>query len=282
MAKIDQGLDDDGAMGKRALERSSTVVLVRETASAIDVLMVQRASTMGFAAEALVFPGGKVDHADTRAPWRDGATHIHAGLRSIPVEEHDVRVAAIRELFEECGVLLAYRDGRIVETAALADSPDDLIKIRTQINDDASLFGPYLKDRNLTPAFDLLTLFARWQTPPMIKRRFDTWFFLARMPDGQEAIEDGIESSAAFWARPADFLSRAEAGEAKIIFPTARNLELLDRHQTFDAAMRDARARSIETIIPVMAEENGEKFLTIPDHLGYPVTRERLDKAMRG
>ena len=266
----------------RPIERSATIVLLRETDPSIDVLMVQRASTMGFAAQALVFPGGKVDTHDTRAPWRDGVEKIHFALQGFEPQEHDVRVAAIRELFEECGILLAYRDGQLVDTAQLNISATDLLTLRAQINDDASLFAPFLKDQRLTPAFDQLTLFARWQTPPLIKRRFDTWFFLAAMPQGQTAIADGVESCAAFWAPPAVFLDRANKGEAKVIFPTARNLELLARHQSFEAARRDAHNRTIETIIPVMVEDNGEKFLTIPEHLGYPVTREHLEKALRG
>jgi len=281
---------DDAASGvdKRPIERSSTIVLVRDAQGhqqnnvGADVLMVQRAATMGFAGGSLVFPGGKVDGADIAPPWRDNSATVHPGLSPFPIDEHDVRVAAIRELFEECGILLATLNGALVDQAYLRARVDDVPALRAQINADATLFAPFLQSHGLEPAFEHLTLFARWQTPPMIKRRFDTWFFLAAMPSGQTAIADGGETHSVHWGRPQTFLDRAKDGDCKIIFPTARNLELLALHPTYQIMRNDAQTRTIKTITPTIMQDGGDQYLTIPDDLGYPVTRENLNTATRG
>ena len=123
-----------------------------------------------------------------------------------------------------------------------------------------------------------LTPFARWVPKFHAVRRFDTMFFIARCPPGEwtpNVIEG--ECARACWITAADALA-----EARLIFPTRRNLERLAQHRSFDEIRADALAHPIEPVTPWVAERDGEKFITIPGHLGYPVTEERLDGLWRG
>jgi hypothetical protein len=108
-------------------------------------------------------------------------------------------------------------------------------------------------------------------------------FFIAPAPPGdwQPTVIPG-ECSAAFWLSAAEALERERGGDARLIFPTRRNLERLARHDSFAAMLADAQAHPIEPITPWVEEHDGEKFVTIPDGLGYPVTREKLDDLWRG
>ena len=114
-------------------------------------------------------------------------------------------------------------------------------------------------------------------------RRFDTLFFVARCPPGdwQPSVIPG-ECSGASWLPASELLERDRRGEARLIFPTRRNLERLAQFSSFDEIRRDALAHPIEPVTPWVEEHDGEKFITIPADLGYPVTRERLDGLWRG
>ncbi|MEO6256820.1 MAG: NUDIX hydrolase, partial [Sphingomicrobium sp.] len=128
-----------------------------------------------------------------------------------------------------------------------------------------------------------LTPLARWLPNFHVTRRFDTLFFIARAPPGewQPRVIEG-ECSGAFWLTAADALERERVGGARLIFPTRRNLERLAQHTSFDAIKADAEAHPIEPVTPWVEEHDGQRFITIPDHLGYPVTREPLDGLWRG
>jgi hypothetical protein len=128
-----------------------------------------------------------------------------------------------------------------------------------------------------------LTPFARWVPKFHAVRRFDTLFFIAEAPTGdwEPQIVPG-ECSAAFWITAHEALEREQRGEARLIFPTRRNLERLAQHSTFDQILADARSHPIDPVTPWVEEKDGEKFITIPHHLGYPVTQEKLDGLWRG
>jgi hypothetical protein len=129
----------------------------------------------------------------------------------------------------------------------------------------------------------VLTPFARWVPKFHAVRRFDTMFFVARCPPGdwRPRVIEG-ECAGAFWLSASEVLERDRRGEARLIFPTRRNLERLAQHHSFDAIRADALEHPIEPITPWVEERGGEKFITIPAHLGYPVTEERLDGLWRG
>lgn len=240
---------------------AATLVVVRETDAAPELLMVERAAGMVFAGGALVFPGGRIDHTDRllgeQAGFADGAA----------------RVAAIRETVEETAIpvgiapLPSASAAAELQQALIADQPFAALL-------EASGFR--LDPQDLVP-------FARWLPNFHVTRRFDTLFFLARAPEGnwQPKVIEG-ECAGAFWLTAAEALKREQLGKAQLMFPTRRNLERLAQHRSFAEMAADASAHSVDPITPWVEEAEGEKFVTIPDRLGYPVTREKLDKLWRG
>jgi 8-oxo-dGTP pyrophosphatase MutT (NUDIX family) len=221
--------------------------------------MVERAKGMAFAAGALVFPGGRIDDGDR-------------GLgEQIGVDPH--AIAAIRETVEEAAVPVGLAPVPDSETAAMLQ--------RELIAD--KKFVTVLDEIGCRIDAEALTPFARWVPQFHAVRRFDTLFFIAEAPEGdwRPNVIEG-ECAGAFWVSAQDVLEREQRGEARLIFPTRRTLERLAQHSTFDEIRTDALAHPIEPISPWVEERGGEQFITIPDHLGFPVTQERLDGLWRG
>jgi 8-oxo-dGTP pyrophosphatase MutT (NUDIX family) len=221
--------------------------------------MVERAGGMAFAAGAWVFPGGRIDEADRRLGEAAGI--------------EPATVAAIRETVEETAVPAGLAPPP--EAAAVRALQDALVADR--------LFADLLAERGLALDAGALTAFARWVPKFHAVRRFDTLFYVARCPDGEwePRIVEG-ECASAAWLTAAELLERDKRGEARLIFPTRRNLERLAQHSSFEEIRADALAHPIEAVTPWVEERQGERFITIPDHLGYPVTQERLDGLWRG
>ncbi|MBA2467448.1 MAG: NUDIX domain-containing protein [Sphingomonas sp.] len=239
---------------------AATLVLVRDAAAGPpELLMVERAAGMAFAGGALVFPGGRIDEGD-----RAGAQGLADGA---------ARVAAIRETIEETAIPAGIQLMPPVEQA--------LAMQRALVADQS--FADLLDAAGLSLDLAALTPLARWLPNFHVTRRFDTLFFIARAPRGerQPNVIPG-ECSGASWLTAAEALERERRGEARLIFPTRRNLERLALHESFDAMRADAAGHPIEPITPWVEELDGDRFITIPDHLGYPVTREKLDGLWRG
>lgn len=259
-------------MGDDDLIPAATVLLLRET-TALEVLMVERHENIGFAGGAMVFPGGRVDPGDRDLRWRQFATGY-----SDKVLDH--QVAAIREAFEEAGILLARdqdaaRDGALLGGArAIA-----LGKWRAEIEKDDALFLEMIASERLTLACDALHLFAHWVPPGRVHKRFDTLFFAARCPFDQSPQEDGNEATEVVWVTPRGVLADRDAGLRKLIFPTVANLHLLAESETVDGVFDAAHGREIVPVSPAIVERNGEKHLTIPQDCGYPVTEEPLARS---
>lgn len=246
---------------------AATVVIVRDRHDGPpDLLMVERASTMTFAAGALVFPGGAVDAGDHAL-----ARQLAHGLEP---DEAAGRIAAIRETIEESGLGIGLTG--VVDAATVLRFRDGLHDGRTM--------GEMLERLGLGIALDALTPFARWHPASFehVRRVFDTRFYLARAPEVQVASVDTTENVRLFWSSAADILAKATKGEAQIIFPTRRNLERLARHANYDALVAHARAYPVEKVRPWQEERDGETYLCIPDHLGYPVTSEPMRQVRRG
>lgn len=248
---------------------AATILLVRDGADGLEVLMVERHANIGFAGGAMVWPGGKIEPADYDVGWLEAAD----GLEGLDADERAARVAALREAYEETGILLATRDGSPIGAQAL-----DLTAMRKRVDQDASLFQPLVRGHGLRLATTSLQPFARWIPPPALHKRFDTRFFLAPVPEGQDGVQDGSEAVDLVWIKPQAALDDLAAGRRKIIFPTARNLELLALSKSAAGALADAAARPQGIVQPVI--EDG--VLKIRTDLGYPVTEEKLDTAMRG
>lgn len=235
---------------------AATLIVVRAQPSGPPLLrMVERAGGMAFAGGALVFPGGRIDDADR-------ASGLEAGL-----------VAAIRETIEETAV-----------PVGIAPVPDQAtaLDLQAELLADEPL-QQVLGRRGLAVAPDALTPFARWVPKFHAVRRFDTMFYVAEAPSGEwtpNVVE--AECAGAYWLTAQEVLDRDARGEARLIFPTRRNLERLAQHNSFEAIHADALAHPIEPVTPWVEERDGERFITIPGHLGYPVTQEKLDGLWRG
>ncbi len=254
---------------------AATILLLRDQ-PVFEVLMVERHVNIAFAGGALVFPGGRIAKGDYDPEW----TERVSGFDAIAEEQRAPRIAAIREAFEETGILLARREG---EAAYVDDAyAHSLTSQRKIVEDDDARFLDLVKTEKLVLAGDRLCLFARWAPPAAVRhRRFDTWFFGAKTPAEQIAREDGNEATEALWTTPAAALEACNNGKRKMIFPTTCNLELLNISDSADAAIAFAGKRTIERVQPEIIERDGEKFITIPDHLSYPVTEELLETALR-
>lgn len=252
---------------------AATILLLRDTPD-LEVLMVERHADIAFAGGALVFPGGRIDPGDLNLDW---AGHC-APVGNIPAEQIGPRIAAIREAFEEAGILFA-RDGDVFVSDERAKSLDAW---RAKIEADDALFIEMIRQEGLTLAIDALTYFARWRPPAHVKhKRFDTWFFAAKSPSGQTAREDGNEATETLWISPSTAVAEVDAGRRKMIFPTRRNVELLGASANTQAALDDAGKRKIEIVQPDFVERENGVFVTIPEDLGYPVTEESIETAFR-
>jgi len=240
---------------------AATVVIARDGAEGLEVLAIERAKGMGFAAGAIAFPGGKVDPGD--AP--DGP--CFAGFGGLERADATGRVTAAREAFEETGILLS--EGPAVQPALRA-------VLRLDSDSHAIGFGALLGRIGHVLAADALRPFARWVPPPGLHRRFDTLFFVAALPPGETMRADGREAVRAHWARPVQLLADADAGRSSLLFPTRCNIARLAQFGTVEALLADPTPPPF-----VQPAVSADGWLTIPEGVGYPFTRERLETARR-
>ncbi|MGV8997929.1 MAG: NUDIX hydrolase [Parvibaculaceae bacterium] len=254
--------DSQGA----ALIPAATILLVRDGAAGLEVFMVVRHHKIDSFSGALVFPGGKVDKGDTHDNVR---TRID-GAEGLDDWEFSMRVAAIREAYEECGVLLARdeRTGALVNAAKLTA----LEPMRDALNKGEITIGELMEKGAMRLAADLLTPFAHWITPNLMPKRFDTRFYLAAAPEDHLAVHDGSESVDSVWIRPEDAMAENEAGTKTIIFPTRMNVLKLGRSPNIAHAIETARVTPVVTVEPKV----DGKVLRIPAEAGYDVTEEPL------
>jgi len=256
---------------------SATVLLIRDRAD-LEVLMVARHYEIDFASGALVFPGGKANEEDASADWAD---HVDGEFEGT---ERAARICAVREAFEESGILLARKTSARGANAGLIgpEIPQKLAPLRGAVDRGEQSFLALVAENNLVLALDTLVHFGHWITPEMMPKRFDTHFFLAPTPDAQIASHDGRETTDARWLNPSDALAKAEAGEATIIFPTRMNLEKLKAVGSVAQAREQFASTEIVTVLPELGESpDGQPCLFIPEEAGYGLTMELLDKAMR-
>jgi 8-oxo-dGTP pyrophosphatase MutT (NUDIX family) len=239
---------------------AATILLLRD--APFEVLMVKRHHQIDFAAGALVFPGGKSHAGDHDPAWAEFAT----GWETVGEDGAALRIAAIREAYEEAGVLLA-RD-----VAGQTYVGEAAIDVRAAVAEDRVAFLDVVRDLGLKLDLAALTVFARWITPPLMSKRFDTWFYVAHAPLAQLAVCDGREAVDAEWIAPGDALALAASGQRKVIFPTRMNLQLLAESTSPVAAIDAARARPLVTVEPWV---EGPSLLIQPD-AGYGAVAEPL------
>jgi 8-oxo-dGTP pyrophosphatase MutT (NUDIX family) len=240
---------------------AATIILLRDGDAGLEVLLLQKASGKHFAAGAMVFPGGKVEPADIAFA---GATPNEDPFATL-------KIAAVREMYEECGLMLARRHGaaRVMSAAEIDDCRE---------SDPTAALLELAKSVPLELAIDQLVRFAHWITPPSRPKRFDTHFFIAPAPDGQATIEvDGYEIVDANWRRPADILDEVNAGLLKLVLPTLMNILKLSNWSTVDEAMAAARDEIVVEVTPKRIESDEGIHLHFPAEAGYGVTRISTD-----
>ncbi|MFZ3569732.1 NUDIX hydrolase [Streptomyces sp. BH097] len=257
-----------GTLTPATPRRAATVMLLRQDAAAegVEVHMLRRRTSMKFAAGAYAYPGGGVDPRDddrlvrwagpTRAEW--------AERLGVPEGEAQAIVcAAVRETFEEAGVLLA---GPTPDTVV-----DDTTGERWQADRQALIdrdlsFAEFLENRGLVLRSDLLGAWARWITPEFEPRRYDTWFFAAALPAGQRTSDDSSEADRTVWIRPGRAAAEYDRGELTMMPPTIATLRTLAEYARVGDALDGAAGRDLTPVLAQARMEDDELVLSWPGH----------------
>jgi 8-oxo-dGTP pyrophosphatase MutT (NUDIX family) len=252
-----------GSVGEVAAPRhSATVVLLRDRPGGPEAYLLRRAASMAFAAGFHAFPGGSLDPHDTEVaigwagpPPQDWARRFGCD----PAHARALLCAAVRETFEESGVLLAGPDEHsVVADLTSADWEADrlaLVEHRTSL-------AQLLHRRALVLRSDLLAGWSRWITPEFEPRRYDTAFFVAALPDGQCARDVSGEADLAVWMRPGDAVAEAEAGRIAMLPPTYTTLGGVAGFAAAASAVAAGRERVIRQISPALRQgEDGQYYL---------------------
>ena len=229
---------------------AATVMLVRDGADGVEVFLFRRVASMVFAAGMHVFPGGRVDAADgdPDLPWEGPEPAVvGAALGASPDAARSLVAAAVRETFEECGVLLAAPPGG-GPVGGLVDVAGGWDAVRREVLEQRATLGDVLRGHGLVLRADTLTPWARWVTPPGEVRRYDTRFFLVPMPPEQQAHDLGGEGEHAQWVPAREAVRRWQAGEAAMLPPTITTCEELAAAP--DVAALVATPRRIGPVMP--------------------------------
>jgi 8-oxo-dGTP pyrophosphatase MutT (NUDIX family) len=236
--------------------------------------MVQRHHGIDFARGALVFPGGKVDAGDANAGLRSRV----AGAEALDPAALALRIAGVRETFEECGVLLARGWG---ESALLPEARVVALerRYRARLLGGELGIGAIAEREDLELAADLLVPFAHWITPEGAPRRFDTHFYLVEAPLDQVAAHDGNESVDSVWIEPGRALEEGRAGRRTVVFPTRLNLAKLGRSRSVQEALERARREPVVTVLPRIERVEGGAVIRIPEAAGYGICEAPLSEA---
>jgi 8-oxo-dGTP pyrophosphatase MutT (NUDIX family) len=252
---------------------ASTVVVLRDSGAGPEVFMVRRHERTVFMGGADVFPGGRVDAIDRDGDhaWCDGIAHAARQLGTLaPGEAVAYHIAAIRELFEEAGVLLA-RDtaGAFVSLASASDHAR-FKHDREEVHAGRTSLRAVVDRERLRLALDTLVLFAHWVTPPIDTRQFDTRFFMTRIPPDQTPAHDETETTHGTWITPAHAMSQARAGEIVLPPPTWTTLRELEAFVSVEEALAWARTRRVLRRMPKILEHEGQRLLVLPGDPLHP------------
>uniref|UniRef100_UPI0018928E1F NUDIX hydrolase n=1 Tax=Actinokineospora iranica TaxID=1271860 RepID=UPI0018928E1F len=252
---------------------AATVMLVRDAAAGLEVFLLRRVVGMAFAGGMTVFPGGGVDRRDAdvsiawhgpEPAWWAARFGCAEGLARALV------CAAVRETFEESGVLLAGPDAASVvsDTRPFHAARQDLVDRKYSL-------AEFLSDNGLVLRADLLRPWANWVTPAEEPRRYDTRFFLAAMPEGQRADGDTTEAEDAAWQLPADAIEDWKQGARALLPPTWMSLAELHDRGSVAAAM--AADRAVDKIIPKVVRDGSRIRVVLPTDPAYPGAANHLD-----
>jgi 8-oxo-dGTP pyrophosphatase MutT (NUDIX family) len=247
---------------------AATVIVLRDALAGPEVFLVRRHHEIAFMAGAHVFPGGRVEEHDRSADpgWCDALPGARAKIPDMaPDEAVAFQVAAARELFEEAGVLLArHRTGEYVSLTGDADQ-ERFKDHRAELNARRRTLRDIVAGDGLRLALDALVHYAHWVTPEIDVRRFDTRFFVTRVPPHQSPVHDDREATDSVWIRPADAIAAVAANTIVLPPPTWASLRELERFTSVEAALSWARARTVYRREPrVLVEHDGVYRIILP------------------
>ena len=243
---------------------SSTVVLVRAGVSDPEIFMVRRHERSAFGS-AHAFPGGVVDPEDSDVhAFCDGLSSAEANAR-LGVHDGglDYYSSAIRELFEESGVLLA--DFSVLD--------ENVSAVREGLNDGSLNWAEFVTRNELTLYCGELNYISHWVTPPNEPKRYSTRFFLSKLPEGQDAKHCGGELTESRWATASEVLAAERRGDVTLIFPTLKTLESLARHKSLESLLEWAESSvewGITSMVPLLIERGGKEEIVLPGDKDYP------------
>lgn len=256
----------DGTLEPVVPRRAATVMLLKDTGEGPVVHMLRRRASMAFAAGAYAYPGGGVDPRDddhhvgwagpTRAWWAERLGVDEAAAQAIVC-------AAVRETYEEAGVLLA---GPTAETVVGDTTGPDWEADRAALVARELSFAQFLERRGLVLRSDLLGAWTRWITPEFESRRYDTWFFVAALPEGQRTRNASTEADRTVWIRPAEAAASYDRGELVMMPPTIATLRQLAPYGSAAEALAAAPARDLTPVLARARLEGDEVVLSWPGH----------------
>ncbi|QES49387.1 NUDIX hydrolase [Streptomyces venezuelae] len=256
----------EGSLTPVAPKRAATVMLLRDTPEGPAVHMLRRRASMAFAGGAYAYPGGGVDPRDEdhRTGWAGPSRQEWADrLGTDAPTAQAIVCGAVRETFEEAGVLLAGpADGTLIPDLTGDDwEADRLALVARELS-----FAEFLDRRGLVLRSDLLGAWARWITPEFEARRYDTWFFVAALPEGQRTRNASTEADRTVWIRPADAAAGYDKGELLMMPPTITTLRSLEPYGTAAAAVAAAGSQDLTPVLARAVLEGGEIVLSWPGH----------------
>jgi 8-oxo-dGTP pyrophosphatase MutT (NUDIX family) len=253
-------------------KKAATVILLRENEpQGFDVFLLKRHEKSSFMGGNFVYPGGRVDRDDgsleicsvSRGMTFEEAQKVLGGTFS-PEESFAHWIAAIRELFEEAGVLLAYdQKGNLIEQTN-REKRERFLKYRKLLQEDKISFSEMAQKENLLFALDRLHYYAHWITPEARPERFDTRFFLTRYPSGQEASHDQKETTLGIWITPKKALEENLKGDVILSPPTLKTLEDLSRFKTIEDIFHSLKKDDIRPILPILTRISDDVLIIFP------------------
>ncbi|MEY2243044.1 NUDIX hydrolase [Streptomyces sp. BF23-18] len=256
----------EGTLTPVTPRRAATVMLVKDSEAGPVVHMLRRRASMAFAGGAYAYPGGGVDPRDDEQQIRWAGPTRAWWARRLGVDETSAQAivcAAVRETYEEAGVLLA---GPSPDTVVGDTTGDDWEADRAALVARELSFAEFLDRRGLVLRSDLLGAWARWITPEFESRRYDTWFFVAVLPEGQRTRNASTEADRTVWIRPADAAAGYDKGELLMMPPTIATLRGIVEYERSADALAGAAARDLTPVLAEARLEAGEVVLSWPGH----------------
>lgn len=251
---------------------SSAVMLLRDVVSGggLEVFMVRRVIQSDFMPDVYVFPGGSVQSDDLAVEQEAGVCRAVVADAADPEGRTTlglgVRAAAIRELFEEAGVLLAYQGADVL--AVNEGNRGRFESYRRAFNERKGSLVEMANAEQLVLASDRLNYLAHWITPEGLPKRFDTHFFVTTAPAEQQAVYDNLETSEGIWIAPAEALERAQRNEFPIVFATIHQLHVLAAFGSVAEALQVTANTPVKTHAPVLVERDGQFHVHLPENTG--------------